>query len=212
MTICLLHKNNRALKAQPNLVQHVKIFFIGNSEFIESHGDHDAFNSVLNDCTEPEPTVCNKDTGLKQRMQKWSRGHLFIVRGGGIIDKWSPLFRYSWESIYICPNISQIDTVLICLKPFCFFFLDLRASHKYSSLYCHGFLSSSRESIQLIGRNYFSRMIICAISMGWGHLKIHCLSPLLGTKHGRPFPKSLTVCTSAIIKMLRAKTNTILKN
>ena len=44
---------------------------------------------------EPEPTVCNKDTGLKQRMQKWSRGHLFIVRGGGIIDKWSPLFRYS---------------------------------------------------------------------------------------------------------------------
>ena len=67
------------MKAQPNFVQHVAIFFIGNSEFIGSHGDHDAFNSVLNDCIEPEPTVCNKDTGLKQRMQKWSQGHLFIV-------------------------------------------------------------------------------------------------------------------------------------
>ena len=38
---------------------------------------------------------CNKKTGGKQRLhdQKWSRGHLFIVRGGGIIDKWSPLFK-----------------------------------------------------------------------------------------------------------------------
>lgn len=55
-------------------------------------------------------------------MQKWSRGHLFIVRGGGIIDKWSPLFRYSWESIYICLNISQIDTVLILFKTILFLF------------------------------------------------------------------------------------------
>ena len=68
--------------------------FQGNSEFIASHGDQDArFNSLLSDCTEVQPTACNKDTGSKQRMQKWSRGHLFIVRGGGIIDKWNPLFR-----------------------------------------------------------------------------------------------------------------------
>ena len=64
---------------------------VGNSEFIADQ--HDAFSNVLTDCTEPQPTVCNKDTGLKQRQQKWSRGHLFIVRGGGIIDKWSPLFK-----------------------------------------------------------------------------------------------------------------------
>jgi hypothetical protein len=66
-------------------------FYLGNSDFIENQ--QNVFNSVLNDCTEPEPTSCNKDTGCKQRLQKWSRGHLFIVRGGGIIDKWSLLFR-----------------------------------------------------------------------------------------------------------------------
>lgn len=38
--------------------------------------------------------MCNKDTGEKQRLQKWSRGHFFIVRGSGFIDKWNPLFRY----------------------------------------------------------------------------------------------------------------------
>jgi hypothetical protein len=72
-------------------VCHFLSLYIGNSEFIADH--QEAFTDVLNDCTEPKPTVCNKDTGLKQRLQKWSRGHLFIVRGGGIIDKWSPLFK-----------------------------------------------------------------------------------------------------------------------
>lgn len=63
----------------------------GNAEFIEK--EHNAVNSILDECIEPQPTACNKETGGKQRLQKWSRGHLFIVRGGGIIDKWSPLFN-----------------------------------------------------------------------------------------------------------------------
>ena len=66
-------------------------YFLGNSDFIEEQ--QESFNAVLHDCIEPQPTTCNKDTGSKQRLQKWSRGHLFIVRGGGIIDKWSPLFK-----------------------------------------------------------------------------------------------------------------------
>ena len=68
-------------------------FFVypGNAEFIEK--EHNAVNSILDECIELQPTACNKETGGKQRLQKWSRGHLFIVRGGGIIDKWSPLFK-----------------------------------------------------------------------------------------------------------------------
>ena len=69
-----------------------KSSFAGNVDFIEK--DHGALTSVLGDCLEPKPTTCNKETGGKQRLQKWSRGHLFIVRGGGIIDKWSPLFKW----------------------------------------------------------------------------------------------------------------------
>lgn len=64
----------------------------GNAEFIEK--EHNAVNSILDECIEPQPTACNKETGGKQRLQKWSRGHLFIVRGGGTIDKWSPLFKW----------------------------------------------------------------------------------------------------------------------
>ena len=36
---------------------------------------------------------CNKDTGGNQKcLQKWSRGLLHFVRGGGHIDSWSPLY------------------------------------------------------------------------------------------------------------------------
>lgn len=62
---------------------------IGNSGFIEKQG----LDNTLGDCYEQQPTTCNKDAGSKVRLQKWSRGHLFIVRGGGFIDKWSPLFK-----------------------------------------------------------------------------------------------------------------------
>ena len=37
---------------------------------------------------------CNKDTGTRKRIQKWSRGHFFVVRGGGHIDMWQPLYEY----------------------------------------------------------------------------------------------------------------------
>ena len=78
------------------LIQLIDFFFFqpGNTDFLEK--EHDAVNSILHDCIETEPTACNKETGTKQRLQKWSRGHLFMVRGGGIIDKWSPLFKWVW--------------------------------------------------------------------------------------------------------------------
>ncbi|XP_046847699.1 uncharacterized protein LOC124441294 isoform X2 [Xenia sp. Carnegie-2017] len=63
----------------------------GNAEFVNN--EPDAIKAILRDCVEPTKTKCNKETGGKQRLQKWSRGHLFIVRGGGIIYKWSPLYR-----------------------------------------------------------------------------------------------------------------------
>ena len=36
---------------------------------------------------------CNKDTGAKKKLQKLSRGHFFVVRGGGHIDMWQPLYE-----------------------------------------------------------------------------------------------------------------------
>lgn len=41
-----------------------------------------------------DEVACNKDTGEKQKtLQKWSRGLLHFVRGGGHIERWNPLFR-----------------------------------------------------------------------------------------------------------------------
>ena len=35
-----------------------------------------------------------KDTGTRKKLQKWMRGHcLFIVRSGGHIDTWQPLYQ-----------------------------------------------------------------------------------------------------------------------
>ena len=38
-------------------------------------------------------TESNKDTGTRKKLQKWSRGHLFSIRGGGHIDTWQPLYQ-----------------------------------------------------------------------------------------------------------------------
>ena len=38
-------------------------------------------------------TACNKDTGGKRRLQKWTRGAWFCVSGGGHIQMWQPLYQ-----------------------------------------------------------------------------------------------------------------------
>ena len=42
---------------------------------------------------EETKTSCNKDTGEKITLQKWTRGVLFSVSGGGHIHMWQPLYK-----------------------------------------------------------------------------------------------------------------------
>ena len=36
----------------------------------------------------------NKETGgKKKQIQRWTRGHFFVVHGGGHIDSWQPLYQ-----------------------------------------------------------------------------------------------------------------------
>ena len=42
---------------------------------------------------DPGQPLCRKNIGKKRKLRKWSRGHQFIVRGGGHIDAWQPLFQ-----------------------------------------------------------------------------------------------------------------------
>lgn len=61
----------------------------GTSSLIKDHPElvHGAVYS------DPSEEVCRKNTGQAKRLRKWSRGHQFIVRGGGHIDTWQPLYR-----------------------------------------------------------------------------------------------------------------------
>lgn len=43
---------------------------------------------------ESDKTQCNKDTGNKRRLQKWTRGTWFCISGGGHIQMWHPLYKY----------------------------------------------------------------------------------------------------------------------
>ena len=48
------------------------------------------------DDTDEDPatkTSCNKDTGGKVTLQKWTRGTWFCVSGGGHIHMWQPLYK-----------------------------------------------------------------------------------------------------------------------
>ncbi|KAL9977026.1 hypothetical protein ACROYT_G014387 [Oculina patagonica] len=76
-------------REQPNIPTDIRGFLaycgiqrgdLGNTEFIER--DHAAVSNVLERCIKPKPTTCNKDTGAKQRLQKWS----FVY--WGVSGKW----------------------------------------------------------------------------------------------------------------------------
>ena len=57
--------------------------------FIAQHTELLQLNGTAEVTSEP---ACNKDTGAHQKcLQKWSRGLLHFVRGGGHIEYWSPL-------------------------------------------------------------------------------------------------------------------------
>ena len=47
----------------------------------------------LGDEDEEEKTECNKETGEKQRLRKWTRGVWMCVSGGGLIQTWQPLYK-----------------------------------------------------------------------------------------------------------------------
>ena len=49
--------------------------------------------SVTAGCVGSEVSACTKDLGDKTVLRKMARGHLFVVRGGGHIDTWSPLYQ-----------------------------------------------------------------------------------------------------------------------
>ena len=61
----------------------------GTSVLIRSHPSVVDLANV----SDKEGRLCRKDTGKSKRMRRWSRGHQFIVRGGGHIDSWSPLYK-----------------------------------------------------------------------------------------------------------------------
>lgn len=73
------------------MVAMATIFFfnIGADQLLHDHPDIIDM-SVVEDTSEP---LCHKDTGKTKKLRRWSRGHQFIVRGGGHIETWQPLFK-----------------------------------------------------------------------------------------------------------------------
>ena len=56
------------------------------------HGYFEFGNEVDNtDKVDETKTSCNKDTREKVTLQKWTRGVLFSVSGGGHLQMWQPL-------------------------------------------------------------------------------------------------------------------------
>lgn len=77
------------------------LFHITGNEEILSQANSTA---LLADCAEEAPTSCNKETGEKRRLQKWSRGHFFYCSRQWIYwqmespflvcEPWLIFFRY----------------------------------------------------------------------------------------------------------------------
>ncbi|XP_022108991.1 uncharacterized protein LOC110989145 isoform X2 [Acanthaster planci] len=63
----------------------------GTLSFIEENSQQ--MPAIMAGCEEENPMSCRKDTGGRKSLQKWSRGHLFIVCAGGHIEYWQSLYR-----------------------------------------------------------------------------------------------------------------------
>lgn len=67
------------------------VCLLGTSVLIEDHPSVVEVATVSN----KDEQLCRNDIGKSKRLRRWSRGHQFIVRGGGHIDSWSPLYKYA---------------------------------------------------------------------------------------------------------------------
>lgn len=65
------------------LIKCARFFASGTDEVVKQVVDKDALTN--------EGQLCRKDTGSR-KLRKWSRGHQFVMRGGGHIDAWQPLY------------------------------------------------------------------------------------------------------------------------
>ena len=60
---------------------HVYILYAGTSTLL-SENPALITSAEIEDSSQP---ICRKDTGQKKKLRKWSRGHQFVVRGGGTL-------------------------------------------------------------------------------------------------------------------------------
>lgn len=63
-------------------------FYVGTAHLVDEHPAIAKGTTV-----DTGEAFCYKDTGRSGKLRKWSRGHQFIVRGGGHIDSWQPLYK-----------------------------------------------------------------------------------------------------------------------
>ncbi|XP_038066277.1 uncharacterized protein LOC119736303 [Patiria miniata] len=87
----------------------------GTLAFLQKHISN--ISKIMAGCIEEKPTSCKKDTGRKARLQKWSRGHLFIVRAGGHIEFFQSLYKSESPSQVFIILLSWLDVLLQSIPP-----------------------------------------------------------------------------------------------
>ena len=85
-------------------IKHFIIHVYAGTSTLLSENPALIISAEIEDSSQP---ICRKDTGQKKKLRKWSRGHQFVVRGGGHIDSWAPLFKYD------CHNHTEFILIII---------------------------------------------------------------------------------------------------
>ena len=89
--------------------------------------------------------------------------------------------------------------------------LDQKVRLKFSLSFCRGCVLYWRQSTRSIGAKFFCLMTICVTWMVWRQQENPYRGLHLGTKHGCPYEKLLTVSTSGTIRIKRARKSMIRK-
>ena len=67
--------------------------FISGGPFLHFYGRNLPALMNLTSVPPNEASECRKDLGIRKTLRMMSRGHQFVVRAGGHIDSWTPLYQ-----------------------------------------------------------------------------------------------------------------------
>ena len=123
-------------------VQVLAIMMFISKDVLDAHaGTGDiiaATSSMVDNAQSNTDNKCKKNIGEPKRLRRWSRGHQVIVRAGGHIESWQPLYKQVDMTLLLSYNVIANSFT---------FFPGQNHQARSSSLFYNGYKLSRHQGV-----------------------------------------------------------------